>query len=75
MNNVKIYPVYNAYGTYLGEAATATKAGELLGVDALVTDDSGKSIQVTLSNVKNQFAWTDTRLSTASLLPLLKIQK
>ncbi len=63
MNNVKMYPVYNAHGTYLGDAATATKAGKLLGVDALVSDDSGKSIQVTLSNVKNQFSWTDSRLA------------
>jgi len=75
MNNVKMYPVYNAHGTCLGDAATATKAGELLGIDALVSDHSGKSIQVTLSNVKNQFSWTDSRLSTASLLPLLKIHK
>ena len=75
MNNVKMYPVYNAFGSFIGTAPTATKAGELLGVDAMMSDDSGKPIQVTLSNVENQFAWTDSRLSTASLIPLLKIVK
>ena len=75
MNNVKMYPVYNAFGSFLGTAPTATKAGELLGVDAMMSDDSGKPIQVTLSSVENQFAWTDSRLSTVSLIPLLKIVK
>ena len=75
MSNEKLYPVYNANGALLGEVTTATKAGELLAVDAMGWDDSGRGIQVTLSNVNKSFAWTDSRLSTQSLLPLLQLQK
>lgn len=75
MTNVIKYRVFNADGLMIGEAETATLAGEMLGLDAMFSGMSQKVIQVTLSNVGGQFAWTDTRLPTASLIPLLKIEK
>lgn len=72
-NTTKLYPVYNIDARHIGNAASASRAGEILGIDALMWDDSGRPIQVTLSNVGGQFAWTDTRLATATLLPLLKL--
>ncbi len=70
------YPVYSAngnLGVLIGRAETATQAGELIAKDALSWDRSGHWIVVNLSNVDGQFAWTDSRLATSSMTPLLKL--
>ena len=75
MTQPQQFRVFNANGICIGKAETASKAAELLAVDSFDWDFSGKAIQATFSNVSGQFAWTDTRLPTASLVPLLKIEK
>jgi len=75
MTQPQQFRVFNANGALIGNAESASKAAELLVVDSFDWDFSGKTIQATFSNVSGQFAWTDTRLPTASLVPLLKIEK
>jgi hypothetical protein len=71
--NTILYPVFNANARRVGVAASATQAGELLGLDAMLWDVSNRPINVTLSNVQQAFAFTDTRLATDSLVGLLKV--
>jgi hypothetical protein len=75
MKQCQQFRTFNANGVFVGVAETATKAAELLTIDSFSWDCSGKTIQTTLSNVAGQFAWSDTRLPTASLVPLLKVEK
>ncbi len=72
---MKTYPVYNLNRSKIGMASSASEAGELLGADALTWDYSINPIRVNLSNIAGQFAWTDSRLATESLIPLLALEK
>lgn len=71
---MKTYPVYNLNRSKIGMATSASEAGELLTVDAFSWDDSFNPIRVNLSNIADQFAWTDSRLATESLIPLLALE-
>jgi hypothetical protein len=67
---MKTYPVYNLNRSKIGMAASASEAGELLSIDSFTWDDSINPIRVNFSNIASQFAWTDSRLATESLIPL-----
>ncbi len=67
------YPVFSANGQHIGHAKSATQAAEMLSIDAMTWDQSQRSVVATFSNVDNHFAWSDSRLPTASLVPLLKL--
>lgn len=73
--NVATYPVFNMHQNHIGFASTATKAAEMLFVDAMAWDQSDKPLNATFCNVEGKFAWSDSRLPTVSLVPLLKLIK